>query len=165
MILTIVKAAVRASREDCDMPTTLPPSPRPARKFPWIALSALFVLCVVPVIALLTVGAILDRNCKIEGKREGEAGTNMVWRIESQRCGDGPLVDNVLLAPRGKSFALVASSTGTPRPVAVDRTADGITSIRLEGNSGEAGKAFVLALSVTGRPRKPLVIANGQPKS
>lgn len=165
MILTIVKAAVRASREDRDMPTTLPPSPRPARKFPWIALSALFVLCVVPVIALLTVGAILDRNCKIEGKREGEAGTNMVWRIESQRCGDGPLVDNVLLAPRGKSFALVASSTGTPRPVAVDRTADGITSIRLEGNSGEVGKAFVLALSVTGRPRKPLVIANGQPKS
>lgn len=146
------------------MPTNLPSRARRHGAFPWVALTALFVMCTVPVVALFTIGAVLDRNCQIISRVDGDAGTNMVWRIETQRCGDGPLVSNVLLAPRGKTLALAASSTGAPRPIAVDRTADGVTTLRLEAEPGGKSQAIILPLKATGRPAKPLVLANGQPK-
>lgn len=127
-------------------------------------MAALLVMCIAPVVALFTIGAILDRNCIIESRVDGEAGVNMVWRIETQRCGDGPRVSNVLLAPRGKTLALAASSTGVPRPIAVDRTADGAAMLRLEAEAGGAPQAIMLPLKSTGRPAKPLVLANGLPK-
>lgn len=136
-------------------------------RFPWIPVAVLLGLCIVPVAALLSVGAILGRDCVVERATEGVAGRSMVWRIEQQRCGNGPLVTNVLLAPRGKTLALVASSTGSPQPIGVERADDGVTTLLLEGTggAGSIGAAIVLPLKSTGRPAKPLVLANGRPKS
>lgn len=146
------------------MPTSLPAPTSHRGKFPLAALAILLALCTAPIVALFSVGAILDRNCRIESQQDGEAGRNMIWRIEVQRCGDGPLVSNVLLAPRGKTLGLVASSTGSPRPVAVDQASDGTTMLRLEAVAGAAPRSIMLPLNATGRPAKLLVLADGLPK-
>jgi hypothetical protein len=146
------------------MPVNLPDRPRRKGAFPWIAGTALLLMGVVPIVALFSIGAVLDRGCTTGARAEGEAGPSLVWRIEQQKCGSGPEVSNVLLAPRGKSFALVASSTGVPRPVGIDRTAQGTTMLVLEAVAGQDAKAVMLPLKATGRPAQLLVLANGQPK-
>jgi len=138
---------------------------RRSRIFPLVAGGILLVLCTIPVIALLTLGQFLDRGCRVENTRSGEAGSVMVWRIETVRCGQGPAVTNVLLAPRGKSMVLVASATGTPLPAAVMRSEDGVTSIVLDGATRDGVTSRTLALKATGRPATPLVLADGRPKS
>lgn len=138
---------------------------RPHAGFPKAAVAALLVLCIVPVLTLFSIEALLGRNCITESTDDGVAGGNLLWRIETQRCGNGPLVTNVLLAPRGKSFALVASSTGTPRPVSVERNTDGTTLLKLDSPTASGFATHALVLKSTGRPARPLVLANGQPKS
>ena len=98
------------------MPTVLPqPAARPS-PFPRLAIGALLFLCIAPVVALFGISAYLDRGCTVANRLDGEAGPSMVWRIETQRCGNGPEVTNVLVAPRDKTLALAASSSGVPRP-------------------------------------------------
>jgi hypothetical protein len=128
------------------------------------AMVALLALCLAPIVSIIAIEALLTRDCRTASAREGDAGGNLVWRIEVQRCGGGPLVTNVLLAPRGKSFALVASSTGQPAPVAVERSADGVTRLLLAASPNGAAAAIVLALKPTGRPVRPVVLADGQVK-
>ncbi len=146
------------------------PSPRrhgriSAPGFPRLAISVLLVLCVSPLAVMLGLEAVLSRDCDIERARDGDAGGNLMWRIESTRCGDGPVVDNVLVGPRGKSLALVASVTGEPRPVAVQRDGDGATRLLLDGATPGGGHDFLLALKASGRPAKPLVVRDGRPRS
>lgn len=132
--------------------------------FPKVAIAVLLALCLVPVLALFSVEALLSRGCAIESASQGDASGHLVWRIEHQRCGSGPLVSNVLLAPRGKSFALVASSTGLPRPMSVERRDDGTTMLMLGATGADGGRIHVLHLKSTGRPKRLLVIADGQVK-
>lgn len=124
-------------------------------------MAALLVLCIAPIVALFSVGAWLGRDCVLQGRSEGDAGANFVWRIETERCGQGPLVTNVLVAPRGKTLALAASSTGHPKPVGVHRGADGVAFVLLESEAGSAPRAVMLPLKVSGRPSTPLVLADG----
>lgn len=146
------------------------PSPRrqghvSAPGFPRLAVSVLLVLCAAPLAVMFGLEAVLSRDCTIERARDGDAGGNLVWRIESTRCGDGPVVHNVLVGPRGKSLALVASVTGEPRPVEVQRDGGGVTRLLLDGETPGGGHDFLLALKATGRPAKPLVVRDGRPRS
>lgn len=147
------------------MQTQLPSQPRQRSHLPKGAMIALFALCIAPIIALFSVGAWLGRDCVTKGSSSGDAGPNFVWRIETEQCGKGPVVTNVLVAPRGKTLALAASSTGQPRPISVHREADGKTFVLLEGNSEKPSAAVMLPLKVSGRPATPLILANGQPRS
>jgi len=139
-------------------------APRHGGNFPKVAILVLLTLCLVPILALFSVETLLSRGCTSESASQGEAGGVLVWRIEHQRCGPGPIVSNVLLAPRGKSFALVASSTGSPRPIGVERRDDGTTLLQLQSTGADGGRFHVLHLKSTGRPKRPLVLADGQIK-
>lgn len=134
------------------------------KRLPLIAAGVLVALCALPVASLFLIEGFLSRDCVTEDVSEGAAGGVLVWRIEMQRCGSGPRVANVLLAPRGKSFALVASATGQPLPVGVERSPDGTTHLILSGESRDGTRAHLLALKSTGRPAKPLVLADGVAK-
>lgn len=147
------------------MPTPNTAPMRPHASFPTMAVVGLLALGIVPVLSLFVIDKVLDRGCTVSDRIDGEAGPTMLWRIETQRCGDGPVVTNVLLAPRGKSFALVASSTGVPRPQSVHRAPDGSTLLVLERQGAKEADVHVLMLKSTGRPAQPLVLANGRPKS
>ena len=127
-------------------------------------MSALLALCIVPVVALLGIGAYLGRDCVTLATFEGKASTTLAWRIEQERCGDGPLVTNVLVAPAGKTMALAASSTGTPAPVGVARYDDGTTTLLLAAAASDGATARVLPLKTTGRPAQPLVLRDGLAK-
>lgn len=146
------------------MPIDLPTS-RPRRgMFPVLGISVLLALCIAPIIALFSVGAWLGRDCVTLNQAEGEAGPSFVWRIETEKCGNGPLVTNVLVAPRGKTLALAASSTGKPRPIGVRREPDGSAFVLLESDGTTVANPVMLPLKVSGRPATPLVLANGLPK-
>jgi hypothetical protein len=134
-------------------------------RFALIAGLILLFICIVPVATLLLLGPVLERGCTTLNATDGEAGPVLVWRIETVRCGNGPAVTNVLLAPRGKTLVLAASATGQPRPRAVTRSQDGITAILLDGAAADGAVSRVLALKPTGRPAYPLVLADGRPKS
>jgi hypothetical protein len=166
--LIFVKTGAASMSESLAMParaaSSWPSHRTPGRRFAVVAALVLVTLGAVPVLALFRLDALLSRDCVTERSVDGDAGGNLVWRIETLRCGGGPLVENVLVAPRGKSFALVASSTGQPRPVAVRREADGTTRLVLEGDKGREASELLLALKATGRPAKPLVLKDGRPK-
>lgn len=161
----VVKAATSAGEDSGWMQTQTQRQRQQRSVLPKGAIIALLALCIAPIVALFSVGAWLGRDCVTQGRSSGDAGPNFVWRIETEQCGNGPVVTNVLVAPRGKTLALAASSTGQPRPISVHREADGRTFVILEGSTKKPSQAVVLPLKVSGRPATPLVLANGQPRS
>ncbi len=138
-------------------------APRGGRRIPWIAVGLLLALCIAPIAAMIVIGSMLGRDCQVLSASEGEARPNLLWRIEVQRCGTGPQITNVLVAPRGKSLALAASARGAPTPVSVGRSEDGTAWIVLDHASSDGSKERVLPLKATGRPAQPLVLVDGTP--
>lgn len=136
---------------------------RMRRPIPWLAVAMLLALCIAPIAGMIGISAMLERDCRLLNAREGEALPNLLWRIEVQRCGTGPEITNVLVAPRGKSFALAASAKGSPTPVGVERSEDGKAWVVLDGPSRDGSRERNLALKATGRPAEPLVLVDGNP--
>lgn len=130
---------------------------------PWGAVAMLLALCIAPVAAMVVITSMLGRDCRVLTSSEGEARPNLLWRIEVQRCGTGPQITNVLVAPRGKSFALAASARGVPTPVGVERSDDGRAWLVLDGRSSDGATERALPLKATGRPSQPLVLVDGAP--
>ena len=144
------------------MPTVFPQSATRPSSFPRFAIGALLFLCVAPVAALFAISAYLDRGCTVAKRIDGDAGPSMVWRIETQQCGGGPIVTNVLVAPRGKTLALAATSTGAPRPSGVTREPTGSAFLHFEAVGDQPPLSIMLPLKATGRPAQSLVIAEGR---
>lgn len=135
----------------------------PKKKFPLIVAGILLVMGIVPVVGMVLISNYLGRDCTTITAKQGTATVSFVWRIETERCGNGPVVTNVLVAPRGKSLALAASATGSPLPARVSRTDDGTTLVLLSGPAKDGASARMLPLKGSGRPARPLVLIDGVP--
>lgn len=127
----------------------------------WLAIAVMLFLGVAPVIGMIVITAMLGRDCSVLSTTEGEARPNLLWRIEVQQCGSGPAITNVLIAPRGKSFALAVSARGQPTPIGVERSEDGRAWVMFDRKSADGSMSRMLPLKATGRPAQPLVLFNG----
>ena len=74
------------------------------KRFALIVGGILLVMGIVPVLGMVLFSLYLERGCALLGATDGEASSSFLWRIETQRCGEGPVMTNVLVAPRGKSL-------------------------------------------------------------